>query len=91
LDTNIIYGKIQTNRASLKKYMDVFTKHKTGEETCISPRPKPGKAQIFYIAILKFPEETVNRRYFTKMKNFTELSKEAYEAEIGAVEYSWEA
>ncbi len=87
----MIYGKIQTNRASLKKYLAIFTKHKTGEERCISPRSLPGQIQAFYVALFSFPEDSVNLRYFSKMKSFQEMSTESYEAECSGTKHFWEA
>ena len=90
MDSKILFGKIQTNRVSIKKYMEFFKKNKKGEESFISPRPKPGTYQEHYYALLKFPEETKNRTYFQALKSFAELSEEEYKAEMASVKFSWE-
>jgi hypothetical protein len=87
----ITFGRVQTNRATLKKYLDLFRKNKQGGESFISPRPQPGKYQEYYYALIKFPEETRNARYFTALKNFKPLSEVEYNDELSRVQFYWEA
>jgi hypothetical protein len=86
-----VFGKVQTNRAILNKYLDTFKKNKEGDESFISPRPQPGKYQPHYFALLKFSDETKNQTYFTKQKNFTALTEEEYNQELEPIKFYWEA
>ncbi len=84
------FGKIKTNRASVKKYMELFKKQKQGDESFISPRSLPGSFQADYYILFKFPEESKNRLYFSSLKSFARLSDAQYKTELEALKFSWE-
>lgn len=89
--TEDTFGKLQTNRVSIKKYIQLFKKNREGAESLISPRPQVGKYQKYYYALLKFSGETKNRSYFTALRNFKALSREEYNQELETLRFYWEA
>ncbi len=91
MNSKTTFGKIQTNRVTLKRYMEQFKNNKEGDESFISPRPKPGTQQAQYIALLKFPRESKNSKLFTAQKNFRELTEAEYKSELDSFQFSWEA
>jgi hypothetical protein len=91
VESKVTFGKVQTNRASLKKYMELFKRNKQGDESFISPRPKPGTYQEHYFALLRFSEETKNNIYFKSLKGFKTLSEEDYKKELELIKFYWEA
>jgi len=87
-----VFGKVQTNRALINKYRELFKKNKQGNETFISPRPQPGTHQSHYFALLSFPSETKNRAYFTALKRkYKSLSEDEYKEERLNINFFWEA
>lgn len=85
------FGKVQTNRALLNKYREFFSKNKQGDESFISPRPRPGTFQERYFALLKLTENSKNSAYFTKLKKYQSLTEDQYKSELEPIEFFWEA
>jgi hypothetical protein len=85
------FGILTTNRASVTRHIEFFKKNKQGDESLISPRPKPGTFQQRYFVLLKFIGDSKNQKYFTTHKSFKEMTKEEYQREREAIEYYWEA
>jgi hypothetical protein len=82
------YGKITTNRASVKKYMTLFESKKSKEEKFLSPRPLPGQGQQHYFILFKFEEGSEAHSYFGK-KKLIEIPLKEYEKSIKSIKHAW--
>lgn len=91
MDAKVIFGKLSTNRATLKKMMEQFRRQKQEGESFISPRPVPGVLQGGYVALLRLSEDSRNSQQFKSHKNFKPLAEEEYQRELASIKYSWEA
>ncbi len=84
-----IYGRIQTNRVTLQKYLTKFKDKKYSKELCIAPRPLPGAMQKFYYAIMKLEKDSQNYKYFYQRPKFEELTQESFTEEEKQIDYFW--
>ena len=72
------FGLIQTNRATIKKYLTIFQRNKQGSESLMAPRPEFGKHMPHYVVLCEFSKESRNRSYFRSLKNYKTLTEEEY-------------
>jgi len=89
--SNQIFAIIQTNRASLKKYISTFKKRKEPNESLIAPRPLPSYTQLIYYALIAVNKESVMHTISIKFRGFKTIDREEYEKEITKIRYSWNA
>lgn len=86
---NMIYAKIQTNRASLKKYLIYFKYNKEQGEVLMAPRPQVGEDQRYYVAYLIVMKNSANYLSAKRFKGYRELNKKIYSKIVGKMEYFW--
>lgn len=84
-----IYGKIQTNRATIKKYLEKFKTIKRVNESMTAPRPLPQRLQTKYYAVIKFVPASSSYNYFNARKGFEFLEQSDYEKELDSIKYCW--
>ena len=63
------YGKVKTNRVTLKKYLEIFSKNKAEGESFEAPRPKPGRMLSEYFALMKLNEGSKNHTFFRQQRS----------------------
>jgi hypothetical protein len=85
------YGKVKTNRVTLKKYLEIFSKNKAEGESFEAPRPKPGRMASEYYALLKLNEGSRNHTFFTATKKLLTLDETTFNALSSEIKFKWEA
>lgn len=86
-----IFGKITTNRLTLKKFIEEFGRRKVDSETLIAPRPMAGQLQSRYFALVKIQMGSENFLFFTNHRNFEYLKIDEYQRQLQGIKHSWSA
>lgn len=83
------YARIQTNRATLAKFLKEFEAYLAPGEELSAPRPLPKSFQKFYVAYIQVADHGENHQRAKRFKNYTEISREDYLESIEGINYSW--
>lgn len=85
----MIFFKIKTNRASIKKLLLEFKSNLEVDEFLISPRPLPGKSSTSYSALVCVKPDGKNFISIKKFKNCQEITMQNYDDEKALITFFW--
>lgn len=84
-----IYCVVQTNRATLQKYIAEFKRNITDNEELIAPRPLLRQNHNYYHAYIKAIRNGANHIRAKSFKNYKEIDESEYKKTIQEIEHSW--
>ncbi len=86
---SVKYARVQTNRSTLKKYIEVFKRLKDPDEELVAPRPLPGTMQMSYFALLRLKSGSENCKFFEQSEKCAFIKKPEYERLKNGLTYTW--